>query len=164
MNAGPLLHDIRRTLMSKSVLILMVLLILLSLTLVSSFVSVGGVSTPVINFANTQILSYYDTTGAYHFLAFATNQFGQPVSGIIFQANLTAVRSPVIFGGPQTTTATSSSSPVYQGPSVSTNSSGDATFTIKAPLNDNYTVVGKIIQPNGFSQTIGGYSQLTSSM
>ena len=156
MNVGPLLHDIRRTLTSKSVIILMVLLILLSLTLVGSFVSIGG-STSGINFANTQILSYYDTSGEYHFLAFATNQFGQPVSGIILQANLTAVRSPKFFGGPVTTTATSS--PVYQGPSVSTNSSGDATFTIKAPLNYNYTVVAEIIQPNGFSQTIGGFSQ-----
>lgn len=152
----PLLYDVKRTFMSKSVLISMILLIAISLVLISSFtVSSTG---PQFNSANTQILSWYDRSGTYHFIGFATNQFGQPVSGVTFQLNLTLYSASYISNaGPITSTPTTS--PIYKGPSVTTNSSGIVQFSINAPISTNYSTFISTSQQNGFSGLTGGYNR-----
>ncbi|MCL5067742.1 MAG: hypothetical protein M1368_05240, partial [Thaumarchaeota archaeon] len=122
--AHPLLYDIRKVFFSKTVLISMILLIGVSFFLVSSF-SVS--STGTSQFPNVQVMSWYDNSGTYHFLVFETNQFGQPVSGPTLQANLTVDPFPIGGKGPITNPG---SYQVYSGPSVTTNSSGEAEFTI----------------------------------
>jgi ABC-2 type transport system permease protein len=130
---NPLLYDVKRTLTSKSVIILMLILILLSFTLVSSF----NVSTTVSsNSAITQVYAYYDSSG-YHFLAFAWNQFGQGISGVTFQVNVT-------------TSPTYGSQIVNQG-QATTNSSGQTQFTILGPVDSNNSLSVSAHQANGFS-------------
>jgi ABC-2 type transport system permease protein len=134
----------------------MILLIAISFFLVSSFSS----TITTVQQPNTEVLSWYDNSGTYHFLAFETNQFGQAVSGATIQANLT---SPFF---------SQNTMPLYQGPSTTTNSTGEAEFTIRVPASDinevnaNYTVVFNIYEANGNYYTAGGqigvYSPLTS--
>ncbi len=141
----------------------MILLIGVSFFLVSSF-SVS--STGTSQFPNVQVMSWYDNSGTYHFLVFETNQFGQPVSGPTLQANLTVDPFPIGGKGPITNPG---SYQVYSGPSVTTNSSGEAEFTIEVPVsnisevNENYTVPIMVHLPNGGIMSAGGepspYSQ-----
>ena len=167
--AHPLLYDIRRTLTSKTVLISMALLIGISLLLISSFAT----TTTFQNNSNPpQILTWYDNSGSYHFLVFETNQFGQGLGGINIQANLTVSPFELFKGGgggpftsPQQVNA--SAYPIYQGPSISTNSSGVAEFTIQVPknamnkVNANYTAMIHVNE-NGFPMTFGGGASLYS--
>ena len=120
----PLLYDIRKVFFSKTVLISMILLIGISFFLVSSF-SVG--STTQFQSSNAQVLSWYDNSGTYHFIVFETNQFGQPVSGVTVQANLSVDPFSIVSKTPITNPG---SYPVYRGPTISTNSSGEAEFAI----------------------------------
>ncbi len=134
----------------------MILLIAISFFLVYSFSS----STTTFQQPNTEVLSWYDNSGTYHFLAFETNQFGQAVSGATIQANITSL----FFS--------QSTLPSFQGPRVTTNSTGEAEFTINVPVSDinevnaNYTVTFTIQEPSGGEYTAGGqpavYSPLTS--
>ncbi len=159
----PLLYDIRKVFFSKTVLISMILLIGISFFLVSSF-SAG--STIQFQSSNAQVLSWYDNTGTYHFLVFETNQFGQPVSGVTVQANLSVDPFSIVS---KTPISNPGSYPVYRGPTVSTNSSGEAQFTINVPtsyiseVNANYTVPIMIHEANGALSSSGGqpapYSQ-----
>jgi ABC-2 type transport system permease protein len=162
--AHPLLYDIRKVLLSKTVLISMALLIAISFFLIYSF----SVSTTSSFQNNTEVLSWYDNSGTYHFFVFETNQYGQAISGVALRANLTvSLFSPN--KGPITNPG---SYPSYAGPSVTTNSSGEAQFTINVPVSDmvevnaNYTVLIQIAQPNGFSTSNFGsgpaYSQTTT--
>ena len=164
----PLLFDIKRTFTSKSVLISMILLIAVSLLFVNNFLA-KGTGNPS-NYANTQVLSRYENSGKYHFLAFSTDQFGKPVSGINLQANLTV--SALLVSG-ETNSGQSrnyDSSPIYQSPRVSTNSSGEASFTILVPVNkisevnSNYSVRLSSGQINGTSVIEGGYVQYYSEL
>ncbi|MHB1908586.1 MAG: ABC transporter permease [Nitrososphaerales archaeon] len=148
----PLLYDIKKTFTSTSVIISMVLLIVISLFLINSFATT--VTPNYGNNANTQLLSWYESSGVYHFLAFSSNQFGQPVSGVAIQANLTEF-NPAIFGTPKGNLKPIG--PVYRGPAVSTNSSGEAEFTINAPVNENYTVYTMITTQSGFPSLSGGF-------
>jgi ABC-type transport system involved in multi-copper enzyme maturation permease subunit len=142
----------------------MALLIAVSLLLINNFV-VPTTGTQTIP-PKTELFSWYDNSGAYHFLAFSTNQFGQPVSGVYLQVNLT-VSELLTRNGP-VTDANVSSYPIYQGPLVSTNSSGEAAFTINVPVNKtnevnaNYSVVLYASQANGVSTTEGGYVEYYS--
>src|SRR5467141_5302623 len=85
----PFLYDFRRTITSKSVLILIGIILLLSLAIipftapvVSSF---GGSSSPDI--------LYYRDPGAYHFIVFSSDQYGQPVQGTEISMKLAGVRT-----------------------------------------------------------------------
>ncbi len=129
---NPLLYDFRRTLTSKSVIIIMLLPILISLAIIPSLTIITGLS----NSPRLSLLGYHDSDG-YHFIMYASNQFGQGVSGFTADLNLTLPNK------------------VYSG-SASTNSSGFATILIAAPPNANYTVMERIISPSGFSLTSGG--------
>lgn len=166
-----MLYDVRRTLLSKTVLVSMALLIAISLLLISSF---AVTTTTNENFTNTQALSWYDSSGGYHFLVFETNQFGQGVGGVNIQANLTMSQFAYYKGGgPITSPISLGSYPIYRSPTVATNSSGVAEFTISVPkdnmsmVNANYTAMISVNQPNGFPSTFGGgtlyYSQFVSS-
>ncbi|MGI0085580.1 MAG: ABC transporter permease subunit, partial [Nitrososphaerales archaeon] len=132
--AHPLLYDIRKVFLSKTVLISMILLIGSSFFLISSF---SATSTPVQLPPNTQILTWYDSSGTYHFLVFANNQYGQPVSGVTLQINFTY--------SPYPPRVNSSSYPRYGTPRVSTNSTGEAVLTLSVPpsdinlVNENYS-------------------------
>jgi ABC-2 type transport system permease protein len=137
----PLLYDIRRTFLSKSVLILMAVLIIISLAVVPSFRAISV--PPPQNSGGTLVLTYYDSGGNYHFIAFAWNQFGQKLSQATFQVNLSSTVVFTQFKGPEP------SGSIYQGPLVTTNSSGEAQFAIKAPVNQNYSVFLLTTQPNG---------------
>ena len=162
--AHPLLYDTTKTFRSRSVLISMALLIAVSLLLINNFVvpTTGTQTSP----PKTELFSWYDNTGTYHFLSFSTNQFGQPVSGLTLQANLTVsellTRSGPIIG------SSISSYPSYQSTLVSTNSSGESEFTINVPVNKmkevnaNYSVQLNASEPNGVSTIAGGYAEYYS--
>ncbi len=144
--AHPLLYDIRKVFLSKTVLISMLLLIGSSFFLISSF----SVTTTTAQLPpNTQVLSWYDSSGTYHFLIFSSNQYGQPVSGVTTQINFTY--------SPYPPRANSSSYPRFGAPHVSTNSSGEAVLTVSVPpsdinlVNENYSLNLQTTQPNGLS-------------
>jgi ABC-2 type transport system permease protein len=155
----PLLYNIRKVLMSKTVLISMALLIAISFFLVYSF---SATTTSQFQNPNGQVLSWYDSSGTYHFLVFDTNQYGQPVSGVQVQISMN-FSSPQFFNNGQTTNSQSSSSfPGYRSSAVTTNSSGIAALTISVPpadineVNANYSVSIQFNQANGFSNGFGG--------
>jgi len=113
----PFLYDFRRTITSKSVLILIGIILLLSLAIipftapvVSSF---GGSSSPDI--------LYYRDPGAYHFIVFSSDQYGQPVQGTQISMKLSGTQ----------TYANSST----------TNSQGYAFITLSAPNGTYYWTV-----------------------
>lgn len=152
--AHPVLHDIRRVFFSKTVLVAMILLVAISFILIYGF---SVTSSSQIQPPNSEVLSWYDSSGTYHFLVFESNQFGQPISSVTLQANLTASTFSLTYNEPITNPG---SYPLYQGPSVTTNSSGEAEFTIQVPTSDinqvnaNYTVQIVTHEPNGFSESL----------
>ncbi len=133
---NPLIYDIRRVLTSNSVVILMVVMILLSGLLFFSFSSTTQNFQG--NFANIQVLSWYDSGSTYHYLAFSWNQFGQPVGGVTFQLNLTTSSQGTLCPSDSSHSVTSIA-----------NSSGEAEFSISAPLNVNYDVCFSSTQASG---------------
>ncbi len=119
MMIRPFLYDFRRTITSKSVLILTGIILLISLAIipftapvVSSF---GGSSSPDI--------LYYRDPGAYHFIVFSSDQYSQPVQGTEISMKLS---------GTQTQTYANSST---------TNSAGYAFITLSAPNGTYYWTV-----------------------
>ncbi len=130
-----LLYDFRRTLTSKSVIITVAVMVLISLAIIPAVSIVpsliGGQPQPTV-------VGYYDSNG-YHFIVYGTNQFGQGVSGYATDLNLTY------------------SGKVYAG-SGTTNSSGFASITVNAPPNPNYTLGLTVTYPGGTQTTgTGGY-------
>jgi ABC-2 type transport system permease protein len=114
MMIRPFLYDFRRTITSKSVLVLTGIILLISLAIipltapvVSSF---GGSSSPDI--------LYVRDPGAYHFIVFSSDQYGQPVQGTEISLSLAGVRT-------------------YTNAST-TNSEGYAFITLSAP-NGTYS-------------------------
>jgi ABC-2 type transport system permease protein len=133
----PLLYDFKRTLTSKSVIIAMLLPIIISLAIIPGILGLGGSGGQT--FANTQTIMYYDSNG-YHFLAYSSDQYGLPATGVSYQFNLT---DPVLqrsFSG-----------------STSANSSGYASVVINAPKDQNYTGIETTMQGQ-FSQGQTGFS------
>ena len=114
MMVRPFIYDFRRTITSKSVLILIGIILLISLAIipftapvVSSF---GGSPTPDI--------LYYRDPSAYHFIAFSSDQYGQPVQGTEISMSLSGAKTYA------NTTAT--------------NSEGYAFITLSAPNGTYY--------------------------
>jgi len=113
--AGALRHDFVRTLRTKSVLVSMAVIVVLSLGLVPL---VKLATSPVpISSGGTVVAEYY-SGGLYHFLAYSYNTYGQPVSG-------TPVN--VTFFGPGAPPSSTGS----------TNSSGYAAWTVGGGLPSN---------------------------
>ncbi len=79
----PFLYDLRRTITSKTLLILVGIILLISLTVIPlatirSSGSVGLGQAPVL---------YYHDVG-YHFLSYISNQYGDPISGVTLSVTL----------------------------------------------------------------------------
>ncbi len=89
MMIRPFLYDFRRTITSKSVLILIGIILLISLAIIpftSPAVSSFGGSPPL------DIL-YYRDPGAYHFIVFSSDQYGQLVQGTEISMSLSGMKT-----------------------------------------------------------------------
>ncbi len=114
----PFLYDIKRTITSKTVLILVAIVLLTSLAIIP-LTSIGS-TRPQNNLFQAPILYYHDVNlEVYHYLAYFSNRYGDPISGVTFT---------VILQGQQNYTKT-----------IVTNSSGLAFVAISAP-NASYSV------------------------
>ncbi|MGI0086228.1 MAG: hypothetical protein ACREBQ_14205, partial [Nitrososphaerales archaeon] len=127
---NPLLYDFRRTLTSKSVLITIGVLILISFVFLLSISQAQNSGFGVSNNPSPSLVGYYDNNG-YHFIMYASNQFGQGVSGYTAKLNISSPTGQLYTGG------------------GTTNSSGYTTFSIAAPQNANVTISYTIILPGG---------------
>jgi ABC-2 type transport system permease protein len=136
MMIRPFLYDMKRTLTSKSVLIITAIILLISLTIIP-------LATPrTTNFSSSAGPSvlYYSDGGAFHFLVFSEDQYGNPISesGI----------SLTLFNGYP--------SNFNQTVQVPTNSSGMGSAAITAPAS-NYELRVMVISG-------GGQTSYTSSI
>jgi ABC-2 type transport system permease protein len=114
MMIRPFLYDFRRTITSKSVLILIGIILLISLAIIPFTASV------VTSFRGSSApdLLYYRDPGAYHFIVFSSDQYGQPVQGTMISMSLSGTKT-------------------YDNAST-TNSEGYAFITLSAP-NGTYS-------------------------
>src|SRR2546426_7619831 len=117
----PFLYDLKRTIISKSVLILTIITLLISLTIIP----LTGINSSFPGFSESNILYYRDNTG-YHFLAYSANQFGEPVSGTSVGITLT----PTPPAGTMNYTQT-----------ARTNNTGLAFLTLNAPNATYYVAI-----------------------
>ena len=85
MNLRPFLYDLKRTMTSKSVLILTAITLLISLTIIP----LTSVTTTFNSFSSSPNILYYRDNGGYHFLAYYSNQYGEPLSGTSISITLT---------------------------------------------------------------------------
>lgn len=129
---GPMSYDIRRTLTSKSTLAVIAGMVLISSIVLPSFTNRGS-----SGYVETQVFTYYDGEG-YHFLAFAWNQFGQAMSGIII--NVDGNSSNVLFSGAGTT-----------------NSSGVAAFDIQKSPDTSASMTIAVTQPGESGISVSGF-------
>jgi ABC-2 type transport system permease protein len=113
MMIRPFLYDFRRTITSKSVLILIVIILLISLAIIPF-------TTPVVSSfrGSSSNILYYRDPGAYHFIIFSSDQYGQPLQG---------TKISVTASGNQTYTN-----------ATTTNSEGYAFITLSAPNGINF--------------------------
>src|SRR6267378_2851232 len=131
MMIRPFLYDFRRTITSKSVLILIGITLLISLAIIpftAPVVSSFRGSTP------PDIL-YYRDPGAYHFIVFTSDQYGQPVQGTEMSMSLSGARTYA-----NTTT---------------TNSEGYAFITLSAPNGTYYFTMNAT--RGGSTSSFGSY-------
>ncbi|MGD0318530.1 MAG: ABC transporter permease subunit [Nitrososphaerales archaeon] len=129
---NPFVYDVKKTITSKSVLLLIAVIVLIGFAIIPAYTPAGS-SQPGLN---DNVFAYYDSAG-YHFLAFTWNQFGQPVSGVDVQLNFT---DP---------TGTHSGSAV-------TNSSGAGQASIPATANVNAAYALAVQQPGGYESISSG--------
>ncbi|MHB8565606.1 MAG: ABC transporter permease [Nitrososphaerales archaeon] len=118
LNFSPIFYDFRRTLRSKPALIAIAVVILLCLIVANNDSSANRQA--ILGSNHIYDVAYLNS-GGYHFLTYASDPFGAPVSGVYSQFNL-------------------SNSQSGQNYSVSgtTNSSGLSLLTIGAPISSNY--------------------------
>jgi ABC-2 type transport system permease protein len=127
----PFLYDFKRTITSKTVLILVAIVLLISLAIIplTSLRSTGGSALP-----HSPVLYYLDGVSPnlrYHYLTYFTNQYGDGISGVTVT---------VTFQGPTNHTSV-----------IITNSSGLAFVTVNAP-NASYSVaIKEELSGNSFS-------------
>src|SRR5712691_11131274 len=74
----PFLYDVRKTITSKTVLILIAVILLISLAIIP-FTSRSIVN---IDRFNQPAILYYHDGGGYHFLDYLYNNYGDPLSGV----------------------------------------------------------------------------------
>ncbi|HVP23446.1 MAG TPA: ABC transporter permease subunit [Conexivisphaerales archaeon] len=114
---NPLLYDFRRTLSSRTMLALCVVIILLSLAFIPAITTVGGPSG--INSQNTLGVGWLDQRG-YNYIFYSYNLWGDPLSG---------TRISVVIGEGGTNYTASGT----------TNSSGYAQLLVNAPAVSDYS-------------------------
>src|SRR5579863_5282197 len=122
---GPLAHDFSRTMRSKSVILSMVVVILLSLALVP-FVNLA--SSPITGNGGIASFGYYAAPD-FHVLAYSYNAFGQPVQGTAFNLTITDASGT-------------------HGAMATSNSSGFASFDIKG--NPPTGATSYVLRAGGF--------------
>ncbi|MGI0081067.1 MAG: ABC transporter permease subunit, partial [Nitrososphaerales archaeon] len=105
-------------------------LILISFVFLLSISQAQNSGFGVSNNPSPSLVGYYDNNG-YHFIMYASNQFGQGVSGYTAKLNISSPTGQLYTGG------------------GTTNSSGYTTFSIAAPQNANVTISYTIILPGG---------------
>jgi len=129
----PFLYDVRKTITSKTVLILIAIILLISLAIIPftsrSNVNTGGFSQPAI--------LYYYSNGGYHFLDYLFNGFGDPISGV-------AVTLTLVTGASNYTQ------------SGTTDSSGLASISISA-LSGNYFATVKNTYSSELATSFSSY-------
>jgi len=141
---GPFLYDAKRTLTSKTVMVAVAAMVLLSLAVLPDF-SAGAA--PGASGGNTSQLFVYYNSGGYHFVGFAWNQFGQPLSGTRFDVNVTVPNlSPNVASG-----------------SDVSDSSGEAEFTVAVPDNYTYSVSATATAPDLTVATSGTITPFSSA-
>ncbi len=123
MMLRPFLYDLKRTITTKSVIILATITLLVSLVIVplASFTGFSG-------FSSSPGILYYRDNNGYHFLAYAYNEFGDPSNGIKVSFTFTG--------------------PGNYSQAGTTNSTGLAFVTVNAPPG-NYTVTVKASDSGG---------------
>jgi ABC-2 type transport system permease protein len=140
MIVRPFLYDFKRTITSKTVIILVAIVLLVSLIIIP--LSSIGSSGPPLGFAEAPILYYHD--GEYHYLTYFANQYGDGISGAVVT---------VTFQGKMN----------YTGTTI-TNSSGLAFVTVAAP-NASYSVMLKAQLSNGsFSTTLSDPASISTPL
>jgi ABC-type transport system involved in multi-copper enzyme maturation permease subunit len=116
-------------------------MILLSLTSFPSFLA----NAPPNSVSTSQVFAYDDSAG-YHFVAFAWNRYGQPVSGTGFDVSVDSPPSQREVAG-----------------SGVTNSSGLTQFTIAASEIDGYTLNLTVSSPNSPVLSRGPYAAFSNN-
>jgi ABC-2 type transport system permease protein len=111
----PFLYDFKKTITSKSVIILVAIVLLISLAIIP-LTSIGRTGPPT-GLGQAPILYYRDAR--YHYLTYFTNQYGDGISG----ATVTVTFNVTKYSG-----------------TITTNSSGLAFVTVSAP-NASYSVM-----------------------
>jgi ABC-2 type transport system permease protein len=88
MMIRPFLYDFKRTITSKSVLILIGIILLLSLAIIPF-------TTPIVSSfgGSTSNILYYRDPYAYHFIVFASDQYGQPLKGTRVSMSLSGMKT-----------------------------------------------------------------------
>ncbi len=129
---NPFIYDVKKTITSKSILLLIAVIVIIGFAIIPSYTPASSSQSG----ANDNVFAYYDSAG-YHFLVFAWNQFGQPVSGVSAQLNFT---DP---------TGTHSGL-------VATNSSGAGQASIPATASANASYGLAVQQPGGFEYVSSG--------
>ncbi len=124
----PILYDIKRTITSKTVLILVGIILLISLAVVPFTSSTGSTSTgwvPVL---------YYNDGTRFHFLTYVSNQYGDPLAGVHVNVTLTSISVPYgtgqVFVAGQNVTDSSGIGQVI----VKAVGTYDATVTVTGPV------------------------------
>ncbi len=135
----PFLYDFKRTITSKSVLILTAITLLISLTIVP----ISSVTPGIASFSSSPSILYYRDNGGYHFLAYYSNQYGEPLSGTSISITLTPTYPA---GGMNYTQASS------------TNTTGLAYLSLNAP----YATYSVTISTSFGAGTGRSYSLLTN--
>ena len=118
MMIRPFLYDLKRTLTSKSVLIITAIILLISLTIIPL---ATPRTTSLTSTSNVLSVLYYYDSGAFHFLVFTEDQFGNAISQSGISLNLSNYQGSF-----------------NQTVPVQTDSSGMGTATITAPNTGYY--------------------------
>jgi ABC-2 type transport system permease protein len=134
----PFLYDIKKTITSKTVLILIAIILLVSLAIIPF---TGRTSLNTQGFSQPGVIFYHD--GGYNFLNYLYNNFGDPLPGVVV-----------------TVTVTLSGTNNYTQTGV-TNSSGLALVSVNAPQppanSTNYYVTVKYSFSGGSSSSFSTY-------
>jgi ABC-2 type transport system permease protein len=133
MMIRPFLYDFRRTITSKSVLILIGIILLISLAIIPF---TAPVVTSFRGSAAPDML-YYRDPSAFHFIVFSSDQYGQPVQGTQISMRLS---------GTQTQTYVNT---------TTTNAAGYAFITLSAPNGTYYFTMNAT--RGGGSSSFGTY-------
>lgn len=109
---NPILYDFRRTITSKTILITIAMIIIISLAIIPVVKSFAS-PVPQLGAGTSEVLEYHNSSG-YHFFGYSFNIYGQPINGATYSATITG------------SSGKSSVNPI-------TNSSGEVAFLLLGP-------------------------------